>query len=101
MPPPRARWWPLRTAHSTRRSEPVRTAPCVPPARPVTPTAFTASRPGSSLSGDGMGLLDDAIREHLELKRARGADLDEVERQEREALGSSPQQAEFAPAPEV
>jgi hypothetical protein len=48
-----------------------------------------------------MGLLDDAIREHLELKRARGADLDEVERQEREALGSSPQQAEFAPAPEA
>ena len=30
---------------------------------------FTASPPGSSLSGDRMGLLDDAIREHLELKR--------------------------------
>ncbi len=42
-----------------------------------------------------MGLLDDAIREHLELKRARGADLTEVERQEREALGATPQ-AEFA-----
>ena len=42
-----------------------------------------------------MGLLDDAIREHLELKRARGADRDEVERQEREALGATPQ-AEFA-----
>jgi hypothetical protein len=41
-----------------------------------------------------MGLLDDAIREHLELKRARGADLTEVERQEREALGATPQ-AEF------
>jgi hypothetical protein len=44
-----------------------------------------------------MGLLDDAIREHLELKRARGADLTEVERQEREALGATPQ-AEFAEA---
>lgn len=34
-----------------------------------------------------MGLLDDAIREHLELKRLRGADPGEVARQEREALG--------------
>ena len=34
-----------------------------------------------------MGLLDDAIREHLELKRRRGADADEVSRQEEEALG--------------
>ena len=42
-----------------------------------------------------MGLLDDAIREHLELKRQHGADPGEVERQEREALGSVPQ-AEFA-----
>ena len=35
-----------------------------------------------------MGLLDDAIREHLELKRKHGADPTEVARQEREALGS-------------
>jgi len=34
-----------------------------------------------------MGLLDDAIREHLELKRRRGADPDEVAAQENEALG--------------
>jgi hypothetical protein len=34
-----------------------------------------------------MGLLDDAIREHLDLKRRRGADPAEVERLEREALG--------------
>jgi hypothetical protein len=34
-----------------------------------------------------MGLLDDAIREHLELKRRRGADPSEVDRAEREALG--------------
>jgi hypothetical protein len=34
-----------------------------------------------------MGLLDDAIREHLDLKRRRGADPTEVEAAEREALG--------------
>ncbi|HEV3053891.1 MAG TPA: hypothetical protein VGX45_04490 [Solirubrobacteraceae bacterium] len=34
-----------------------------------------------------MGLLDDAIREHLDLKRRRGADPTEVERAEQEALG--------------
>ncbi|HEX4008634.1 MAG TPA: hypothetical protein VHX62_01420 [Solirubrobacteraceae bacterium] len=34
-----------------------------------------------------MGLLDEAIREHLDLKRRRGADPSEVERAEREALG--------------
>ena len=42
-----------------------------------------------------MGLLDDAIREHLELKRARGADPQEVARQENEALGAA-RRAEFA-----
>ena len=42
-----------------------------------------------------MGLLDDAIREHLELKRRHGADPDEVTRQEREALGA-PVRGEFA-----
>ena len=34
-----------------------------------------------------MGLLEDAIREHLELKRRHGADADEVARVERDALG--------------
>jgi hypothetical protein len=34
-----------------------------------------------------MGELDDAIREHLDLKRRRGADPAEVERAEQEALG--------------
>jgi hypothetical protein len=34
-----------------------------------------------------MGLLDDAIREHLDLKRRGGADPAEIERAEREALG--------------
>jgi hypothetical protein len=36
-----------------------------------------------------MGLLDDAIREHLELKRRRGADPGEVAREQREALDST------------
>jgi hypothetical protein len=34
-----------------------------------------------------MGLLDEAIRDHLELKRRHGADPGEVERLEHEALG--------------
>ena len=34
-----------------------------------------------------MGILDDAIREHLELKRKHGVPEDEIERQEEEALG--------------
>jgi hypothetical protein len=34
-----------------------------------------------------MGILDDAIREHLDLKRRRGADPTEIERAEQEALG--------------
>src|SRR3954453_3732816 len=42
-----------------------------------------------------MGLLDDAIREHLELKRRRGADAGELERQEQEALGPA-RKGEFA-----
>jgi hypothetical protein len=36
-----------------------------------------------------MGLLDDAIREHLELKRRRGADPEEVAREQREALDAA------------
>jgi hypothetical protein len=35
-----------------------------------------------------MGLLDDAIREHLELKRLRGADPADVARAEQDALGT-------------
>jgi hypothetical protein len=41
-----------------------------------------------------MGLLDDAIKEHLELKRRRGADPTEIEREEREALGPVRRMAE-------
>jgi hypothetical protein len=48
-----------------------------------------------------MGLLDDAIREHLELKRRRGADASDLARAEQEALGPvrrepfEPHDAEF------
>ncbi len=51
-----------------------------------------------------MGLLDDAIREHLDLKRRRGADPAEIERAEREALGPvrrEPVAAVFADEPAV
>jgi hypothetical protein len=43
-----------------------------------------------------MGLLDDAIREHLELKRKHGAPVEDVARQEQEALGKSSPRGEFA-----
>jgi hypothetical protein len=43
-----------------------------------------------------MGLLDDAIRQHLELKRQHGASEEELQRQEEEALG--PARREVAPA---
>jgi len=45
-----------------------------------------------------MGLLDEAIREHLELKRRQGADPNEVQRMEGEALG--PPRVEPAPQDE-
>jgi hypothetical protein len=42
-----------------------------------------------------MGILDDAIREHLDLKRKHGAAEEELQRQEEEALG--PARREVAP----
>jgi hypothetical protein len=45
------------------------------------------SRAGAVWFARAMGLLDDAIREHLELKRRRGADPGAVAREERDALG--------------
>ncbi len=48
-----------------------------------------------------MGLLDDAIKEHLDLKRRRGADPTEVERAEREALGPVRRNREASAASEV
>jgi hypothetical protein len=46
-----------------------------------------------------MGLLDDAIREHLELKRKHGANPEDVAREEKEALGQGGPRAEFAQPP--
>jgi hypothetical protein len=46
-----------------------------------------------------MGVLDDAIREHLELKRRHGTPEEELRRQEEEALG--PVRREVAPPDEV
>ena len=43
-----------------------------------------------------MGILDDAIRQHLELKRQHGAAEEELQRQEEEALG--PARRDVAPA---
>ncbi|HEY5045878.1 MAG TPA: hypothetical protein VII53_08485 [Solirubrobacteraceae bacterium] len=48
-----------------------------------------------------MGLLDDAIREHMELKRLRGADPSEVAREEQDVLGPVHLQEQAEPqAPE-
>jgi hypothetical protein len=49
-----------------------------------------------------MGLLDDAIKDHLELKRRHGADPSEVARLEHEALGPARREpaAAVAPAPD-
>src|SRR5438105_246675 len=47
-----------------------------------------------------MGLLDEAIREHLDLKRRRGDDPGELARLEREALGPAVRQPEPAEAEE-
>ncbi|HTA98649.1 MAG TPA: hypothetical protein VK730_13525 [Solirubrobacteraceae bacterium] len=48
-----------------------------------------------------MGLLDDAIREHLELKRLQGADPGVVAREEHDALGPVPRRGESAYEDEV
>ncbi len=51
--------------------------------------------PYASIGFVAMGILDDAIREHIELKRKHGAAEDELQRQEEEALG--PARREVAP----
>ena len=43
-----------------------------------------------------MGLLDDAIREHLELKRRHGADPSEVAKKENEVFGAARTPAELS-----
>jgi hypothetical protein len=50
-----------------------------------------------------MGILDDAIREHLDLKRKHGAPGDDIERLEKEAFGppTRPGDPDFEQAPEA
>jgi hypothetical protein len=48
-----------------------------------------------------MGLLDDAIREHLELRRRHGADLGEVMSKEQEALGPAAARVDRASSADV
>jgi hypothetical protein len=47
-----------------------------------------------------MGLLDDAIRQHLDLKRQHGADESELRRKENEALGPARREAPAGPEDE-
>jgi hypothetical protein len=56
----------------------------------------TADRRG--MVWKAMGLLDDAIREHLEFKRRRGADPNEVARQEGEVFGPARHEREVGQA---
>src|ERR1700722_7874513 len=71
------------------RSSPMRTRRSTPPSGAARTARFRHKpRTWSGASRlKAMGLLDDAIRDHLDLKRRRGADPGEVERAEREALG--------------
>lgn len=48
-----------------------------------------------------MGILDDAIREHLELKKKHGAPDEEVTRQEAEALGPARREVAFEAPPDA
>ena len=49
-----------------------------------------------------MGVLDDAIREHIELKRKHGASDEDLRRQEQEALGPARrEQPQVAAEPEA
>jgi hypothetical protein len=47
-----------------------------------------------------MGILDDAIKEHLELKRQHGADASELKQLEDEAFGAAERPGDGGPAPD-
>src|SRR3954465_14179186 len=67
--------------------------------RPSGRARTRSSAPGSLW---GVGLLVDAVREHLELKRSLGADPGEIAQLEREAFGPArrgPEPLEVPPAP--
>jgi len=54
--------------------------------------------PPAALGFGAMGVLDDAIREHLELRRRHGAPEGELERKQAEALGPARREVTQAPA---
>ena len=58
-----------------------------PTAKPKTQRAAETSALGNAIKLAAAGRLDDAIKEHLELKRKHGVPEDELQRQEEEALG--------------
>jgi hypothetical protein len=62
-----------------------------------------SSKPVTLFGHTAMGILDDAIREHLELIRRRGADDSEVRRLEDEAFGppTRPDEADFPESEEA
>jgi hypothetical protein len=68
------------------------------------PCVGAASRPRGanrlvcSRIGEGMGILDEAIREHLELKRQHGADDSELKQIEDEAFGPPGRPGDELPA---
>src|SRR4051794_23399152 len=70
---------PARTGSSAPNTRPPRVNTPLPRLQPYFRTEVLGYGP--------MGVLDDAIREHLELKRQHGAAEQEVNRQEAEALG--------------
>src|SRR6059058_1944799 len=59
--------------------------------------AYAPSQSQYPFSGSAMGIFDDAIREHLELKRQRGATESELKQLEDEAFGppSRPGEPDF------
>src|SRR3954447_3963876 len=83
--------WPHPPTAARSNSSPRQTPPCTrPSARARTePSGLRWQLPTFPAAGSlsAMGVLDDAIREHLELKRRRGADPTEIEQLEQEALG--------------
>src|SRR3954462_328674 len=65
-------------------------------------TGSSARKPRPPLASLApMGILDEAIREHLELKRSHGASDDEISRKEAEAFGPARSEVAAPAAPEA
>src|SRR5215210_1077296 len=80
--------------------------PCTGPSAPARTASMwpspwlrpTKDSPAVSVWFPPMGVLEDAIRQHLDLKRQHGASEEELDREESEALGASRREAEEAAA---